>query len=69
MGPKSEEAGYVEIEKKFKGKLLLTVCRLTFHRPARASDAARVRSNHSLTRRSLNHTGSLFTAETQRSLR
>jgi DNA-binding transcriptional ArsR family regulator len=24
-----EEAGYVEIEKKFKGKLPLTVCRLT----------------------------------------
>jgi DNA-binding transcriptional ArsR family regulator len=26
---KLEEAGYVEIEKKFKGKLPLTVCRLT----------------------------------------
>jgi hypothetical protein len=24
-----EEAGYVDIEKKFKGKLPLTVCRLT----------------------------------------
>ncbi len=26
---KLEEAGYVEIEKKFKGKVPLTVCRLT----------------------------------------
>jgi DNA-binding MarR family transcriptional regulator len=26
---KLEDAGYVEIEKKFKGKLPLTVCRLT----------------------------------------
>jgi DNA-binding transcriptional ArsR family regulator len=26
---KLEEAGYVEIEKKFKGKMPLTVCRLT----------------------------------------
>jgi len=26
---KLEEAGYVEIEKKFKGKLPLTICRLT----------------------------------------
>jgi DNA-binding transcriptional ArsR family regulator len=26
---KLEEAGYVEIEKKFKGKLPLTICRIT----------------------------------------
>ena len=26
---KLEEAGYIEIEKKFKGKLPLTICRLT----------------------------------------
>lgn len=28
---KLEDAGYVEIEKKFKGKVPLTVCRLTSH--------------------------------------
>jgi len=38
---KLEEAGYVEIEKKFKGKVPLTVCRLTSEGSATLSGYSR----------------------------